>query len=118
MHTGNFKLKYHAKNCKHMQEYAGICSGAYFAYLAYICTPHFQVADDDDGKSSVTGTGTFIYRAARRARALGLMTVLSLARARWGVTAASPTIWKVGRRYITPAHRSFVRFNTHPKQRV
>ena len=24
-----------------MQEYARICIGAYFAYSAYICTPHF-----------------------------------------------------------------------------
>ena len=24
-----------------MQEYAGICIGAYFAYFAYVCTPHF-----------------------------------------------------------------------------
>jgi hypothetical protein len=28
-----------------MQEYAGICIGAYFAYFAYICIPHF--ADED-----------------------------------------------------------------------
>jgi hypothetical protein len=28
-----------------MQEYARICIGAYFAYFAYICTPHFADAE-------------------------------------------------------------------------
>jgi hypothetical protein len=32
---------YAIKYAGNMQEYAGICIGAYFAYLAYICTPHF-----------------------------------------------------------------------------
>ena len=33
--------KYAIKYAENMQEYAGICIGAYSAYLAYICTPHF-----------------------------------------------------------------------------
>jgi hypothetical protein len=32
---------YAIKYARNMQEYARICIGAYFAYFAYICTPHF-----------------------------------------------------------------------------
>ena len=42
--------KYAIKYAENMQEYAGICIGAYSAYLAYICTPHFAdglVADSE-----------------------------------------------------------------------
>ena len=37
--------------CKNMQAYAEICIGAYIAYLAYICTPHF--ADVGGGAPSL-----------------------------------------------------------------
>jgi hypothetical protein len=43
---------YAIKYARNMQEYARICIGAYFAYFAYICTPHFA-----DAVTRIRGAG-------------------------------------------------------------
>jgi hypothetical protein len=41
---------YAIKYARNMQEYARICIGAYLAFFAYICTPHF--ADERGGSQN------------------------------------------------------------------
>ena len=50
-----------------MQEYAEICIGAYIAYLAYICTPHFADGDLGAGYRQILRDGWVHYLPQKNA---------------------------------------------------